>query len=361
MHNRMKGPWLKTFFFQIATDQTRSVVAFVLRPILLLCSVIYFVLVRCIVFLYQKNVLKRYRLPRKVISVGNITLGGTGKTPLVELVVQLLKENQIKPAILIRGYMNPSAAGNRFESDEGMLLKDSSGVPVIVGSNRFRLATEFLKNNSVDAFVMDDGFQHWRLARDLDIVVINAVNPFGNGFLLPRGILREPLSALLRADVFVLSKIPSNREYVDKLKSKLAAINPRCLIVEAVHRPMGLQDLRSSKVFDLSFVKGKTICSFCSIGDPDSFAALLKALQPLSIKNFLFIDHYTYEQNDISMLNNYCRDNSIRTIVTTQKDAVKLDGGAFDNAITVLALNIMMEIVDGRQKLMDKVLKVCRR
>ncbi len=310
----------------MATDQVNGPLAGIGKLFLWILSYIYGAVVRIIVFFYKRGVLRRRRLDRPVISVGNLTVGGSGKTPVVMRLAQILREKNFKPVVLTRGYMDKGAASSRRGSDEAVMLKEAlPGVPVLVGPNRFQNAQDFLKNQAADIFILDDGFQHWRLARDLDIVILDAVNPWGNGHLLPRGVLREPLSALKRADIIAVTKTNlSGTGTVEEIKARLAVLCPDKMIVWARHQPMGLMDLRSDKVEGLSFLRGKDICSFCGVGDPASFKKILTDLGARVKEHIAFMDHYSYNVQDIRRIGERCRKESIDTIVTTEKDAVKL-------------------------------------
>src|SRR3989344_3685960 len=206
---------MRKYFYSLMTDRIHTPVAKAIQGVLWLFSILYGVVVRALVLIYKFRLAPSCRLGKPVISIGNITLGGVGKTPLVECVVRFLKDKGLEPVVLIRGY----GADKQVGSDEAKLLEESlPGIPVLVGANRVKNARDFLTRNAADVFVLDDGFQHWRLRRDLDIVAINATNPFGNRHLLPRGILREPLSALRRADIFVLFQNKNQYCLVERTK-----------------------------------------------------------------------------------------------------------------------------------------------
>jgi len=349
---------MKTFCYNIATDQDNSLKAKMFAPVLWVLAKVYGVCVQFILFLHKRSILKQYRLSEKVICVGNITLGGTGKTPLVEFLIRLLKKNGFKPAVLTRGYM---CQKQKLSDEAEQLRKSFPDVPVLVGSNRYEKAKEFLKDNDADVFIMDDGFQHWRLFRDLDIVAINSNNPFGNGCVIPRGIMREPLSSLKRAQMFVLTKIQSGSSS-DALKERLKTVHPECDIVETVHQSENLKNLQSGENEDLSFLKGKMICSFCSIGDPDSFVSSLFSLGANIKRNFTFMDHHLYTKENIFELNIYCKSNDIKFLVTTQKDEAKLAPfiSQFDD-ITLLSLGISIDFLSGEEKFINRVLSVAKK
>ena len=259
--------------------------------------------------LSKRNFKKQYRLGRPVVSVGNITVGGTGKTPLVVKIAQIYKQNKLKPVILTRGYMGRGAAGNNKQSDEAAMMREIlPDVPILSGADRIKNAEQFLKNNQADVFILDDGFQHWRLARDLDIVAIDATNPRGNGRLLPRGILREPLAALRRANLLILTKVDPGREQTGLIRKRLAAIRMRAAkLIETVHRPARLMDLKTGMSRELETIAGQRVCAVCSLGAPAAFAATLTQLGAKIQKAFNFADHYVYNTTDIRGILEHCR------------------------------------------------------
>ncbi len=341
---------MKRFFYSVATDRVNGVGPSILKAFLLFVSFLYSAGVQCILLFYKVGLLKQHHLPKPVISVGNITMGGVGKTPLVVLIAQLLRAKGLKPVILTRGYM-----ATRGKSDEVELfqriLKD---VPVLVGADRIKNAREFLKNNEADVFLLDDGFQHWCLFRDLDMVAIDATNAFGNKHAIPRGILREPLSSLKRARMFVLTK--TNLADTEGIKASLQKINPRAPIVETIHQPVGLDNLRINASVDLDFIKGKDIAAFCSIGTPESFEKTLMNLGGNLSKNFPFIDHHIYTKDELESIVQYCQKKQINTIVTTEKDAVKLtDFLDVFGGIYILCLRIEINITRGKDAFLERI------
>lgn len=371
---------MKNFLYALATDKINGRIARFLKAFLWVLSIIYGYVVQCILWVYENGVLKQHRLPRPVISVGNLTLGGAGKTPLVEFIARELKEKGLKPVILMRGYMAEAVDGREYgassggnngkgyliESDEAeMLEKGLEGVPVLVGVDRLANAREFLEKQGgeVDVFILDDGFQHWRLFRDLDIVVINALDPWGNGNLLPRGILREPLSSLSRADIFVLTKTDFRKQNVQKIRKNLATACPAKLVAESVHKPTGLVNLCPHEEIGLSFLKGKDICSLCSIGDHKSFKNTLLNSGSNVMEEFSFIDHHVYRDDDILEVAACCLKKNLNIVVTTEKDAVKLARviGFFGNDLTVLSLKISISIIKGEGEFLERINSVLHR
>ena len=352
---------MRELLYRLATDKINNPAVFILKAFLLFLSFCYGGVVQIILWSYKLNIFKKHVLPRPVVSIGNMTLGGAGKTPVTALIAQFLKENKITPVILTRGYM----AGGSNESDEVRLLSESlSGVAVVVGQNRYKKGVEAMEKYRPDIFILDDGFQHWRLGRNLEVVLIDATNPFGNYRLIPRGILREPLSSLARANIFILTKINLGKDNVALIRKQLTKINPGALIVEAIHQPVSLLDLKGKNIIhNVSFLKDKKIAAVSAIGDPDSFTKTLTQLGADVKRSFAFMDHYVYSPEDIKNVDEFCQNNGIAIILTTEKDAVKL--GKFKdlvgNNISLLALKIKIEIVKGENEFFSRISNLSNR
>jgi len=358
---------MKKYLYRLATDQINTPVAKVFKLLLWVLSLVYGLIVRGILISYALGFSKKQRLGKPVISVGNITFGGTGKTPLVELVAQYLKTKNKKSVILTRGYMDkkflgtsPSGSG----SDEARQLTNSlRDIPVIIGADRFESGRQALAQYPVDVFLLDDGFQHWRLERDLDIVLVDTSRPFGNGHLIPRGILREPLSALRRASIFVLTKTDLGQKNLETVRAILSKINPKAPIIETMHGPLDFVNMRTQQSKALSSLGRKMTCSFCGIGDPVSFEHYLKNLGVDLRKNFAFIDHHVYKRCEIESIVKFCLYHSIHTLVTTEKDSVKVKEFLkyIDEDIEVLYLRIKIFIVQGEDEFFSGIAGVLDR
>lgn len=344
---------MKNFLYRVVTDEVHGPLAGLLKFFLWVLSLGYSCAVTAIVLLYRGGILKQHRLSRPVISVGNITVGGVGKTPLVIKIARICKEHNLKPVILTRGYMGRGTGRSPEQSDEAAMTREILGdVPVIAGANRIKSAENFLKNNQADVFILDDGFQQWRLARDLDIVAIDATNPWGNGSLLPRGILREPLTALRRADLLVLTKTDLGHARIDPIRRRLAEIGCRQPVIETIHQPARLVDLFTKEILDLKAIDGQRVCALCSLGAPAAFTATLARLGAKVQKAFNFTDHYVYNATDIQPVVEHCLRDHVGIIVTTQKDAVKLAGlrdefHLIGGDVRLFSLHIELTVRDG--------------
>ena len=313
---------MRRYLYGVVTGEKKGFAAFLVQAVLLGLSFFYGAGVRIKRWCYDKGLCRAAALGRPVISVGNVTWGGVGKTPLVQAVAEHLKGRGIKPAILTRGYMPD---GKDAGSDEAVMLAAVlPDVPVGVGADRIKTAAGLLAKHPVDLFLLDDGFQHWHVKRDLDLVAVDAVNPWGNGRLIPAGMLREPLSSLKRADVIVLTKTDQAPQNISELKSRLRRMNSHAPVIETVHNPCSVVALGGGQQKDAAFLSGKKIAAFCSVGDPEGFKNTLATVGADVRKIFAFPDHHAYTGKDISDITAYAAARSLDAVVTTAKDAVKL-------------------------------------
>jgi len=351
---------MQEYLYSLATDRKKGFIADLIKIFLFLLSLIYGSVVRILIFIYA---IKSYRLKCKVISVGNITLGGTGKTALVELIARYLKENGHRIAILSRGYkrkVHRRTTECGIMGDEPLMLKNNlKSIPVLVDTNRIRAGNLGIRDYGVDTVILDDGLQQWRIKKDLEIVAIDAGNPFGNRRLMPRGILRQPLSTLGKADVFILTKTDLNSD-IEGIKNYLKRINPLAEIFESVHKSAGFYKLAESQnLFDTDALKGRTVTAFSGIADPFYFENTLKSLKINIGLSFRFPDHHSYSQKDLINIAQESRRKNIEAIVTTEKDAVRLTAQALTPSLAdIFVLRITLAITKDEERFYSRLRKL---
>jgi len=334
---------LKSYYIELASGKRRRALDALFCLFLSLLSFIYELFARLILDCYQSGLLRSYKPNCKVISVGNITWGGTAKTSLVQVLVKLFKQQGRNPVVLMRGY----------GKDESEMLQDKfRDLTVLTGRNRIKTAKIAVERYAADPIILDDGFQHWRLRRDLDIVLIDAGNPFGNGNLLPRGILREPLCSLQRADIFVLTSPEASPEKIETIKGQLRGYNPEASIYTASYSAGVLRNLISAEELHPVAIRGVRVAAVCGIANPESFARTLTSLGADIGLRCYFSDHYQYTQQDLEQVQKRCLELKIETIVTTEKDAVKLKKilPSVNPAIKVYVLSVELKIVEEEQR-----------
>ena len=306
-------------------------------------SAIYYIVILVRNLLYNSRILKTHSLNTRVISIGNVTWGGTGKTPMTAFMANLLLGRGLGPVILLRGYGN---------DEEALLSRLAPGVRALAGKDRVKNGKEAIEKLSAKTLLLDDGFQYRRLKRDLDIVCIDATNPFGNGWVIPAGILREGLGSLKRADIFIITKINlvEDRKKLKDLETRLGKINPGAVIVKSIHNPQYFYKLEDNKIVDGSKLRNKNIVLVSAIGNPHSFEKTILSLGLNIKKHFIFRDHHWYKEKDLKKIENYCSKNRINTIITTEKDAVKLRDTRYEmRDMSVLVLRVQLELTDNEQ------------
>ncbi|MCK4244338.1 MAG: tetraacyldisaccharide 4'-kinase [Candidatus Omnitrophica bacterium] len=327
----------------------------VLFPLLLIFSLFYWLFIELKNFLFQHQIfLKSTKLNCFLISVGNITAGGTGKTPIVMFLARKLLDKEKEVAVIARGYKKKGSGflvSNKREilmeakeaGDEANLLaKSLKGIPVLAGRDRKRLAKIALNNFKVDTIILDDGFHCRYLKKNLEIVVIDATSPFSNGKLLPAGLLREPLFSLKRADCFWLNNVNlADEERLNDLKKFLNRTNPKVRIIESFYEPVSLID-PSGKISELSTISEKEVWLFAGIGNPSTFENLAKNLGAKIKGKSFFPDHYWYKRKDIERL----LEEEFQILLTTEKDLVRLKDIPFSKSILALRIKVKVKNED---------------
>jgi len=304
---------------------------------------------------YAAGRLHARKLDVPVISVGNITAGGTGKTPFVEWLAQHLRQLGRRPAILSRGYRSrPTGPDGELRNDEALILEQNlPDIPHLPDADRFRAGRKAIAEGA-DCILLDDGFQHLRLARDLDIVLISAVHPFGGGHTFPAGLLREPLSALRHADLLLITHADAVAETrLEQLARTLTELSGGRPVIEAIHRPIALvtPDGVEESLDDLA---GRKVFLFSAVGSPEAFLKTVTRLGAEVTDAWFYDDHHHYTRRDLNALIGACERSRAEIALTTQKDLVKIS--PMWRAETPLRmLRIRFHIAGGGQALLDAI------
>jgi tetraacyldisaccharide 4'-kinase len=284
-------------------------------PVLAFLSRWYGAGLRLVQGYYREHPDRVSRVSARIVSVGNITWGGTGKTPLVMFLAKALSARGKRVAVLTRGY---------GQDEEHELKSGLTGVPIHVGRDRVRNAQRAVQENQAEILILDDGFQHWRLHRNCDVVTINATNAFGNEKLIPSGTLREPLANLARADVFVLTNATLGRNNVTLIRQRLKDLNPRALVFEADHEPARFVDVFRNEAVGLGLVRGRRVAVLSGIEDPLSFERTVERLGAEIVFAARFNDHHAFTRSEIREVLAATRDLEAEYLVTTNKDYYRL-------------------------------------
>ena len=333
-------------------------------------------------FLYSTGILRHYPLGIQVISVGNVTAGGTGKTPVTEIFARTLAAEGRKVAILSRGYRRKEAPwwrrmftqvvdpplvvsdGKRVLLDSAtggdepyMLASNLPGVAVIVDRNRVKAGRYAVKRLGCDTLILDDGFQYQRLKHSIEVVLVDSTNPFGNGNLLPRGILREPVRHIRRADIIFLTKC---RGDVSAVKEEIRKYNTKAEIVECNHTPKVLRDVWSREEFPLEWLKGKTTCTLSGIASPKGFENSLRGFGAKVVWCERYADHHRYDASEVLYALNRSADMGADALVTTEKDAVRFPR-LESSPVRCLYLRIAIEILAGGESFTQIIDRICFR
>jgi tetraacyldisaccharide 4'-kinase len=307
-------------------------------------------------FAIDKGITQQIHVSARVVSVGNITVGGTGKTPLTIWLAEYFRNAGTKVGILSRGYgrqgknMTIVSDGKTIHvdasqsGDEPMLMARRLGdIPLIVGKDRAEAAQYAINEFGCQTLILDDGFQHHRLQRDLDIVTLDATNPWGNGRLLPAGPLREPLKALGRAHAIVLTR--SAGVDISPIASRIWEFT-NAPVLTSNHQPSDWVDVQSNTSRCLDDLRGQRILAFSGIGNPSSFRGTLESLDLNITQYSIFQDHHWYTEKDITRLMAEAEQQHVDAVVTTEKDAVRIPrlSGA---SIPLFFLRINFQISGG--------------
>jgi tetraacyldisaccharide 4'-kinase len=367
-------------------ERRRGVRATALREILYALSFIYERLVQLRLYFYRKRILRERALGCLVISVGNLTVGGTGKTPIVEKFARALQAGGRRVAILSRGYKSVprkrrwldrlrrrDADPPRVVSDGKSLLLDSltagdepymlahnlKDVIVLVDKDRVRSGRFAIDKWNVDTLLLDDGLQYLHLKHRLDMVLVDRQAPFGNEFLLPRGTLREAPRNLRRASYIFITK--NTGESNETLIERIRRYNRTAEIIECAHKPLYLQNVFTGEQLPLERLRDTFIGSICGIAAPESFEGALKKLGAHVDLAKRYIDHHYYTEAELTTFINRCIRRDLAMIVTTEKDAVRMPRlPEADMKVPICFLRVEIEILSGHESWEHCVARICK-
>jgi len=310
-------------------NKSNNYLRFIFYPLSLLYQIALFIRK----FFYKINFLETKSLPCKIISVGNITVGGSGKTPTVEYLSKLLQSKGKKVGIISRGYRRNSKktlivtdgktkpkTWENFGDEPYLLAQKLDNVPIIVGKSRYEAGTKMIENFNPDIIIIDDGFQHISLSRDLDIVLVNSKDTQDTHNLIPTGNLREPLSNLSRADLVVLTKtnIHKPSDYLIKIIE-----NMKC---PTINNKIELDDILiniDGKLYDSEIINSKNVYIFSALGDNEGFEKTMENTRAIIVGHDKYPDHYIYTSKDLKRIERNAKKNSANFLITTEKDIVK--------------------------------------
>ncbi|MEI7937814.1 MAG: tetraacyldisaccharide 4'-kinase [Verrucomicrobiota bacterium] len=379
---------LEAFGLEVIVEERPGAREGLVRGLLHVFSKVFEAAIKTRRFLYNVRILRDSTLGVQVIAVGNLTVGGTGKTPVVEKFARELRDQGRNVAILSRGYrskpppvhqrllnallLRTDTTPPRVVSDGKSLLLDSEmagdepymlasnlkDVVVLVDKDRVKSGRYAIEKFGCDTLLLDDGYQYWKLrGRRLDIVLVDCQQPFGTGRLLPRGTLREPPSHLARASTIFITKSDGN---TSDLRRRLAELNPTAGIIECVHHPLYLEDVFTGERLKLDCLKGRKVASLSGIAQPESFEQSLVRLGAELVYSKRFADHHRFTQQEVLNAINRSKKRQAETIITTQKDAVRFP--KIDRRdLPVYFMRVEIKILRGADDFQDCVRKICFR
>jgi tetraacyldisaccharide 4'-kinase len=356
---------LEQFAVEVILGRRAGKRAGALRALLFALSYLYRGIVTLRVSCFRSNVFRSHRIGCPVVSVGNLTVGGTGKTPVVEKLARDLAARGRKVAILSRGYKSvrrrgQSAAGtsarvvteggalpldSKAAGDEPfMLAKNLRGVAVVVDKDRVECGRHAVATLGSDLLILDDGLQYLKLHRRFDVVLIDREAPFGNEFLLPRGTLREPPGHLRRATHILITKCDGSD--LSALHARIRKYNRTAPIIECRHRPVELQDLSTGEIIPLQSLRGLRAGALSAIASPESFEQGLRRLGVQLELTQSFADHHRYSRREIDRFLKRCTRRGVSCVLTTEKDAVRMPR-LLNQELPIRYLRIEIEILRG--------------
>jgi tetraacyldisaccharide 4'-kinase len=377
----------EVFILAVVSDRLHGAWPNFLRFLLKALSRLYSFIMNLRLALFEHRILRSKTLGCQVISIGNLTVGGTGKTPVVEVFARALQQNGRKVAILSRGYkkaeapfteklrhlltfQTPKQQPPRIVSDGQRLLLDSEmggdepymlasnllNVCVIVDKDRVKSGRYAIQKLGCDTLILDDGFQYLRLQHRVDIVLVDHTNPFDNGYVLPRGLLRESTRHLSRATFIFITKSPGDGS--PELRRQIRALNDKAEIAECRHTPRHLQDVFTGERKPLEYLQGLKIATLSGIAAPRGFEESIERLGGALVHRKRFADHHRYTQQEILDMINTARDRGAAAILTTEKDAVRFPR-IERRDVPVYFLRVEIELLSGAENFNELISRLC--
>jgi tetraacyldisaccharide 4'-kinase len=378
---------LEQYAIEVILDRKHGFRPALLRVLLWLLSSIYRLIVQLRIYLYRSRIIKEHQLGCLVISIGNLTVGGTGKTPIVEKFARALQKGGRRVAILSRGYKSVDARKRRtwldrllrrgrenpprVVSDGRRILLDSAtsgdepymlasnlrNVAVVVDKDRVKGGSHAIRDLKADTLLLDDGLQYLHLKHRIDIVLVDRQAPFGNEHLLPRGTLREPPKNLRRANYIFITKC--NGESNAALISRIRKYNRTAEIIECAHKPLYLRHVYRDEKLPLDYLKGLYIASLCGIAAPESFEGGLRRLGANLELSRRFADHHRYGVAEVTAFLQRCIRRDVSAVITTEKDAVRLP--PIDPLpLPIYYLRVEIEILSGHETWERCIQRICQ-
>ena len=341
-------------FRELVSGRKKGLGAAALRCALRLAEIPYGTAVRLRNRRYDTNPARTTNVGIPVVSVGNLTLGGTGKTPMVAWAARWFRGQDVRVCVISRGYGSDEDGQNDESRELGAKLPD---VPIVENPNRVEAAEMAIEEFGTQLILLDDAFQHRRIGRDLDIVLLDALEPFGFDHVFPRGTLREPVRGLARADAVVLSRAGLlDAEAKRAVRDRVAEIAPDAVWAEAAHAPQALLAADGTS-HPLDTLEGKTPLAFCGIGNPQGFRHTLEEIRCRPVEFLPFPDHHRYTREDVDRLRKLADEKKANAFVCTHKDLVKLDVTELDGW-PVYAVEIGIRFLEGEAGLTELLKKL---
>ncbi|MBO7146265.1 MAG: tetraacyldisaccharide 4'-kinase [Lentisphaeria bacterium] len=385
---REAGERFEQFFIEVIRERRHDSLSMYLKGILFVASRFYRRAVQFRLWMYNNRVIRNRAIGCLVVSIGNVTCGGTGKTPVVEVFARTLSQKGRKVAILSRGYRSKNRSlltkiKMKFSSDKGeipprvvsdgknllldsitagdepfMLASNLKNVAVLVDKDRVKSGLYAIEKFGTDTLILDDGFQYLNLKAHINILLVDSTSPFDNHHVLPRGLLREPIKNIRRADYIFLTKSDGSAR-LRHLKAFLRRQNHMAEIIECCHRPQYLEDVYDrGKQMPLSALKGKRLASISAIANPASFNGFLSELGGNIVKETHFADHHRYRQQEMIDFINAAKNADAELIVTTEKDAVRMP--RLDRRdIPIVFLRVQIDILSGQENFDQCISRIC--